>query len=97
MKAKTEVKLLVFTLILFNCLIRSTILPARCEHQNSLNYCTAKAWLHGCMVTQLRDAIYDFLNERSAQGQILKPLTKDEIYLVSLFRVNRAKILNSSL
>ena len=43
------------------------------------------------MVTQLRDAIYDFLNERSAQGQILKPLTKDEIYLVSLFRVNRAK------
>ena len=24
-----------------------------CEHRNGLNDCTAKAWLHGCEVTQL--------------------------------------------
>ena len=35
--------------------------------------------------------VKDLLSERSAQGQILKPLTKDNIYLVSQFRVNRAK------
>ena len=42
-----------------------------------------------------KGVVKDLLSERTAQGQILKPLTKDNIYLVSLFRVNKAKILNS--
>ena len=35
--------------------------------------------------------VKDLLHERSAQGQILKLLTKDNIYLVSQFLVNRAQ------
>ena len=27
---------------------------ARCEHRDWLNFCTAKAWSHGCAVTQLQ-------------------------------------------
>ena len=36
----------------------SKIRPARV---NTKIVCVAKAWLHGCVVTQLRDAIFDLL------------------------------------
>ena len=43
-----------------------------------LNFCTAKAWLHECLATQLGDAILDLLKERSVHWQIVKQLGKVE-------------------
>ena len=36
-------------------------LTQQCEHHNHLNFCMAKAWWHGCVVTQLGDTILDLL------------------------------------
>ena len=32
----------------------------RCEHHNHVNFCLARAWSHGCVVTRLGDTILDF-------------------------------------
>ena len=34
-------------------------LTQQCEHHSHLNFCMAKAWWHGCVVTQLGDTILD--------------------------------------
>ena len=31
-----------------------------CEHHNHLNFCLARAWSRGCVVTRLGDVILDF-------------------------------------
>ena len=56
--------------------VRSKIWTARCKHSGRLNFWTVKAWLHGWMVTQLRDAILNLLRLLSAHEQMVKPLTK---------------------
>ena len=33
----------------------------QCEHHNSLNFRTTKAWLHGSVVIQVGGSILDFL------------------------------------
>ena len=50
-----------------------------------LNFCTAKALLHGCVVTQLRDAILDCWSSALRMGRWFK------FNLVHQFRVNRAE------
>ena len=51
-----------------------TRLTARCEHLDRLDFCTTKAWLHGCVATQLT-----LVKRHSAHGQKAKPLTKSSV------------------
>ena len=68
-------------------LVRSEIWPARSEHHNRVNFCSAKALRLGCVrvVTQLGQvAILNLLNCCPANGRMVKPLKKVKIHPVSL-------------
>ena len=68
----------------------------RCEHHNHLNFCLARAWLHGCVVTRLGDAILDFRRVSVLHVGRWKNNWKKILKLVRKFRVKKAKMLNGS-
>ena len=76
-------------------LVRSAIWPARSEHHNCLNFCTAKALFLGCvrLVTQLgRDAFNrDAMNYYPAHGRMVKPLKKVKIHPGSLVTCQKSE------
>ena len=66
----------------FERLVKVTFLAATVENisgavwakYDRLNFCTAKAEWHGCVVTKLRDAMLDLLKNRTVHRQMVKPL-----------------------